>query len=205
MTENTSNAKATQTPQPESKKTSGKVAAKKTLLWAVGITPAVMLGREIKSTASIVTWALRNIVQTFSLNREQAKEDLKLAKASPDEFWDEVVASARVTEQSLRKRYALATYGAYACLAAMSIATGILATYEGAAAVTVGNIALINILLIIYINHLHKLYTARHQKIIPTLAFMKELLKSPALMIPQPLPADYKLRTKPKPAAATGG
>ena len=182
--------------EPEGKKPAQKVSPKKALLWATGITPAVMLGREVKSTASVIGWALRNIVQTLSLNREQAKEDIARAKTSPEAFWDDVVRDAQITEQSLRKRYAAATYGAYACLGAISISTGILASYQGAAAVTIGNIALINILLIIYLNHLHKLYTARCQRIITTWAFMREVLRSPALMIPKPLPENFKLRTQ---------
>ncbi len=201
MSEKTTTAQAA---APEAEKPQRKITTKKALLWATGVTPTVMMAREVKSTASVVGWALRNIVQTFWMNREQAKEDLARAKASPEAFWDEVVKEAKVTEQSLRKRYSQATFGAYACLVAISVSSGILAAYQGAAAATIGNIALINILLIIYINHLHKLYTAREQRIITSLAFMKEMLRSPALMLPQPLPPHYKLRTAPTSAKAAG-
>lgn len=193
-----------ETAQPVRPKISAGTITKKTLLWATGVTPVVMLGREVKSTASIVGWALRNIFQSFSLNRELAKEDLKRAKTSPEEFWDEVVASAKITEQSLRKRYSIATYGAYITLGAISVSIGVLIAYQGAAAVTIGNAVLINILLIIYINHMHKLYTAREQKIITTTAFLRAAMKSPAIMAPQSLPTDYKLRKPPATSTATG-
>lgn len=184
---------------PETAKASRAQTAKKAALWISGVTPTKMLAQEAKSTGQITIWMLKNIFQMVKMNSGEAKADKAKASASPEEFWDEVVETAGITEETLHKKYQLATWGSYACLFAMSISIGILSVYQGAAAITVGNIVLINILLILYINNQHKLYTAKNQRIITIPRFIKECLSEPGNLLPSPLPGNYQLRkVKPK-------
>lgn len=185
----------TDAEKPQSAPRTTGTVAKKTLLWVSGVTPTLMFGREVKNTASVMGWMLRNIIQVVNFNRDQAKDDLNAARENPEEFWDRMVVTAEITESSLRKRYQLATMSAYACFAVLGVAIGIMAAYQGAVAVTVGNAVLINLMLILYINNLHKLYTAREQRIEPVTAFLRKALRDWRLLLPQGLPETYRLRT----------
>jgi hypothetical protein len=179
---------------------------KKTIaLWATGLAPFRILGREAKNTAMLVKWNTAAISKTVKATREEAKQDIQAAKTDPEGFWDDVVTSAGVTEKSLRSRYKLAFYGSYALLVVMAGSLGMLAGTLGILAMTIGNLVLLNILVMMYIANVHRLYSAREQRLITIPQFLKLAMKIPALLMPQPLPDSYKLReqkkTKPSTAA----
>ncbi len=172
---------------------------KKTIaLWATGLAPFRILGREAKNTAMLVKWNTAAISKTVKVTREEAKQDIQAAKADPEGFWDDVVVSAGVTEESLRSRYKLAFYGSYALLLVMAGSLGMLAGTLGIFAMTVGNLVLLNILVMMYIANVHRLYSAREQRLITIPQFLKLALKIPSLLMPQPLPDSYKLRDQEK-------
>ena len=154
--------------------------------------------------ASIAGWAVSNFKGMLTFNRSQAKEDLKIAAADPERFWDELITTAEITEESVRLRYALAYWFSYVLFMGLAIGVGMVAANYSIPMALIGNLMLLNVLLMVYISNLHKLYTAREQRVVTIPAFVKIMMKKPALLLPIPLPNTYKLRQGRTPATTEG-
>lgn len=176
----------------------------KALGWISGITPTKMAAQEVASMASVSGWALKNFKGMLSFNRAQAKEDLKIASTDPERFWDELITTAKITEESVRIRYTLAYWFSYVLFMGLAIGIGMVAANYTIPMALIGNIMLLNVLLMVYITNLHKLYTAREQRVVTIPAFVKIMLKQPALLLPIPLPKNYKLREGRAPVTTEG-
>ncbi|PMV86719.1 hypothetical protein C1X35_19155 [Pseudomonas sp. FW306-1C-G01A] len=159
--------------------------------------------QEVSSMARISGWALASLKGMISFNRAQAKDDAESARKAPERFWDELVVSANITDKSLRMRYALAYWFSYLLFTGLAGGIGMVATIYSIPMALIGNVMLLNVLLIIYISNLHKLYTAREQKVITIPAFIKQIIKNPGLLFPIPLPKDFKLRIAAPPKGET--
>lgn len=193
-TEQQQPAAAQQTPK------SNRSKVRTGLGWLTGVTPTKMAFQEVSSMARITGWALSSLKGMITFNRAQAKDDAEIAKSAPEHFWDELVVSANITDRSLRMRYTLAYWFSYVLFTGLAGGIGMVATNYTIPMALIGNVMLLNVLLIIYVTNLHKLYTAREQKVITILAFIKQLIKNPSLLLPIPLPKNFKLRvaTPPK-------
>ncbi|MGG4645917.1 hypothetical protein [Pseudomonas aeruginosa] len=176
----------------------------KALGWISGVTPTKMAAQEVASMASVSGWALKNFKGMLSFNRAQAKEDLKIASSDPERFWDELITTAKITEESVRVRYTLAYWFSYVLFMGLAIGIGMVAANYTIPMALIGNIMLLNVLLMVYITNLHKLYTAREQRVVTIPAFVKIMLQQPALLLPIPLPKNYKLREGRAPAKTEG-
>lgn len=188
---------------PEAPQRSRRSKALTGLGWLTGVTPTKMAFQEVSSMARISGWALASLKGMITFNRAQAKDDAQSAKKDPERFWDELVVSANITERSLRMRYALAYWFSYLLFTGLAGGIGMVATIYSIPLALIGNVMLLNVLLIIYISNLHKLYTAREQKVITIPAFIKQIIKNPGLLFPIPLPKDFKLRTAAPPKGDT--
>lgn len=188
---------------PEAPQRSRRSKALTGLGWLTGVTPTKMAFQEVSSMARISGWALASLKGMITFNRAQAKDDAQSAKKDPERFWDELVVSANITERSLRMRYALAYWFSYLLFTGLAGGIGMVATIYSIPMALIGNVMLLNVLLIIYISNLHKLYTAREQKVITIPAFIKQIIKNPGLLFPIPLPKDFKLRIAAPPKGDT--
>lgn len=168
--------------------------AVRTLGWVSGVTPTVAVFREAKTSAIIIWWMINNLASLIRFNRTEAKTDNTLAKASPEQFWDECVRTVAITESSVKTRYRMAYWLSVVLFFAFAASIAMVIMYIGETWALVRNLLLLNILFIIHVTNLHRLYTAREQRIITILAFMKLMLKRPVLFVPDPLPKSYQLR-----------
>ncbi|MFK4136351.1 hypothetical protein ACI2KR_29335 [Pseudomonas luteola] len=168
--------------------------AVRTLGWVSGVTPTVAVFREAKTSAIIIWWMINNLVSLVRFNRTEAKADNTLAKTSPEQFWDECVRTAAITESSVRARYKMAYWLSVVLFFAFSASIAMVIMHMGDAWALTRNLFLLNILFIIHVTNLHRLYTAREQRIITILAFVRLMIMRPALFVPETLPKNYKLR-----------
>lgn len=199
-----SNPKANEAPAVAPSPAKPKSKVLKTLGWISGVTPTRMAAQEVTSMASISGWAVSSLKGMLTFNRVQAKEDLKIASTDPERFWDELISTAKITEESVRVRYTLAYWLSYVLFLGLAAGLGMVAAYYSIPMAFFGNLFLLNVLLMVYITNLHKLYTAREQRVVTIPTFVKLMLKNTALLLPIPLPTTYKLRAGKAPNAAEG-
>ncbi len=175
--------------------------AKVGLLWATGIAPTKLAIAEFGKTARFIRDAFhyplpkKNIKQRIKNFYAEAKADRALARKSPEALWDRSVAESKITEKSIRSRYRGAYWMGVALFFALSANLTLLISSWNVVSVAAGYGFTLTVLLIVYLDTVHKLYVARYQRIPSYLEFFRICLKKPILFVPDSLPSNYKLRT----------
>lgn len=183
--------------------------AKFVLRWATGVAPTKLAIGEFGKTASLIRDAFyyplpkrKDLIQRVKQFYAEAKADRALARKSPEALWDRSVAESNVTEASIRNRYRKAYWMGVALLFALSTNIALLVSSWNLVSVVAGYGLTATVILVVYLDTVHKLYVARYQRIPSYLEFFKLGLKKPMLFIPDVLPSNYKLRA---PSAFTVG
>lgn len=175
--------------------------AKRGLLWVSGVTPTKLALAEFGKTARFVRDAFRyplpkkNIKQRIKQFYAEAKADRALARHSPEALWDRSVAESKITEKSIHNRYRSAYWMGVVLLFALSANISLLLSSWNVVNVAAGYGFTMTVILVVYLDIVHKLYVARYQRIPSYLEFFRIGLKKPILFIPDSLPDNYKLRT----------
>lgn len=168
--------------------------AQKALGWGTGYTPTKMAIRELVDITRGAGWILSQLKQGFLSRAEESRKDKKLADSNPEQFWDEMVISAKITPESLRSRYRLAYCMDYFILVIFALSVGFTIANGGLNANTIISVALCNLVLISHISQIHKMYIAREQRIITIAQLIMVIVRNPLMLLPEPLPANYVLR-----------
>jgi len=168
--------------------------AQKVLGWGTGYTPTKMAIRELVDITRGAGWILSQLKQGLLSRVDESKEDKKLADRDPEQFWDEMVISAKITSGSLRSRYRLAYWMDYFVLGVFALSVGFTVANGGLNSNTIISITLCNLVLISHISQIHKMYIAREQRIITIGKLIALIARNPIMLFPEPLPANYALR-----------
>lgn len=174
--------------------------AKVGLLWVTGIAPTKLAIAEFGKTARFIRDAFhyplprKNIKERIKQFYAEAKYDRALARQSPEALWDRSVTESKITEKSIRNRYRSAYWMGVALFFALSANLALLISSWNVVSVAAGYSFTMTVLLVVYLDTVHKLYVARYQRIPSYLEFFRIGLKKPILFVPDSLPSDYKLR-----------
>ncbi|MFU3684648.1 hypothetical protein ACM7JK_07630 [Pseudomonas aeruginosa] len=171
------------------------------LRWATGVAPTKLAIGEFGKTASLIRDAFyyplpkrNNLVQRIKQFYAEAKADRALARQSPEALWDISVAESNITESSIRNRYRRAYWMGVALLFALSANIALLVSSWNLISVAAGYGLTMTVILVVYLDTVHKLYVARYQRIPSYIAFIMLGLQKPMLFVPDVLPGNYKLR-----------
>lgn len=175
--------------------------AKFVLRWATGVAPTKLAIGEFGKTASLIRDAFyyplpkrKDLIQRVKQFYAEAKADRALARKSPEALWDRSVAESNVTEASIRNRYRKAYWMGVALFFALSTNIALLVSSWNLVSVAAGYGLTLTVILVVYLDTVHKLYVARYQRIPSYLEFFKLGTKKPILFVPDVLPGNYKLR-----------
>jgi len=175
--------------------------AKFVLRWATGVAPTKLAIGEFGKTASLIRDAFyyplpkrKDLIQRIKQFYAEAKADRALARKSPEALWDRSVAESNVTEASIRNRYRKAYWMGVVLLFALSTNIALLVSSWNLVSVAAGYGLTLTVILVVYLDTVHKLYVARYQRIPSYLEFFKLGTKKPMLFVPDVLPGNYKLR-----------
>ncbi len=184
----------------ENKSRTGRFA-KFVLRWVTGVAPTKLAIGEFGKTASLVRDAFyyplpkrNDLVQRIKQFYAEAKADRALAKQSPEVLWDICVAESKITESSIRSRYRRAYWMGVALLFALAANISLLVSSWGLISVAAGYGLTMTVILVVYLDTVHKLYVARYQRIPSYLEFIRLGARKPILFVPDALPVNYKLR-----------
>lgn len=176
-------------PQKGAKEKTASIAG-----WATGWTPTKMAVNELVSVGKGFGWVFTMFTGLWTKRTAEAEADNLMAQQAPERFWDELVKTADITPESLKSRYRLAYWVDYLVLVALALGIGFTAANAGANSQTIISVALCNLIFVMHMVQVHKLYIAREQRVIPLRQLLRLTLKRPSLFLPEPLPADYRLR-----------
>lgn len=175
--------------------------AKFVLRWATGVAPTKLAIGEFGKTAGLIRDAFsyplpkrKSLIKLIKQFYAEAKADRALARQSPEALWDRSVAESKITESSIRRRYRRAYWMGVALLFALSANISLLVSSWNLISVAAGYGLTMTVILVVYLDTVHKLYVARYQRIPSYLEFIRLGAKKPMLFVPDVLPDNYKLR-----------
>lgn len=168
--------------------------------WLTGWTPTKMAVSELTGNVRLLAWLIRTMKGVVDVRLDEVRAQKELAKVAPETMWSDMIRDFEITEGTLRRGYRITYWTDVALLLGLAISVGILIVNFNISATSIANVFFANLILILHVMQLHRMYIAREQRCISVLALAKQVFLHPSQFLPLPLPEGYKLRSPSPPA-----
>ncbi|EMM8807780.1 hypothetical protein [Pseudomonas aeruginosa] len=168
--------------------------------WLTGWTPTKMAFSELTGNVRLMAWLVRTMKAVIDVRLDEVRAQKELAKVTPETMWADMIRDFEITDATLRRGYRITYWTDVALLLGLAISVGILIVNFNISATSIANAFFANLILILHVMQLHRMYIAREQRCISVLALARQVFFHPSQFLPLPLPEGHKLRSPSPPA-----
>lgn len=168
--------------------------------WLTGWTPTKMAFSELTGNVRLMAWLVRTMKAVIDVRLDEVRAQKELAKVTPETMWADMIRDFEITDATLRRGYRITYWTDVALLLGLAISVGILIVNFNISATSIANAFFANLILILHVMQLHRMYIAREQRCISVLALARQVFFHPSQFLPLPLPEGRELRSPSPPA-----